>query len=378
MGPLQELKVVEIAGLGPAPFCAMLLADMGADVLRIERKESRATTARADKPEVLNRGRPAIAMDLKSPQAVEAVLDLCGRADALIEGFRPGVMERLGLGPQPCMQRNPKLVYGRMTGYGQSGPLAAAAGHDINYLAHSGMLHMFARAGQLPVPPVNLVADMGGGGMLLAFGIVCALLETKHSGAGQVVDAAMVEGAALLGAGLYTQMAEGTWDATKAGVNIADTGAHFYEVYETRDGKCVAIGAVEPQFYARLVGCLGLNAADLPPQMERASWPAMKDRFAAVFRTKTRNEWQAIFANADACFAPVFTPIEAAAQAHMQARGSFTSFAEVMQPAPAPRLSRTPGAIRNQGGRADAGIVLPDWGLTRPRVDELRAAGAIG
>lgn len=376
MGPLQGLKVVEIAGLGPAPFCAMLLADMGADVLRIERKDT-AKASRVGKSDVLNRGRPALAMDLKNPQAVTAVLDLCAGADVFVEGFRPGVMERLGLGPQPCMQRNPRLVYGRMTGYGQTGPLAHAAGHDINYLAYSGMLHMFARAGQLPVPPVNLVADMGGGGMMLAFGIVCAVLEAKRSRSGQVVDAAMTEGAALLGAGLYTQMAEGTWDATNAGVNIADTGAHFYEVYETRDGKAVAVGAIEQAFYARLLKCLGLQADDLPPQMDRASWPEMKRRFATTFRTKTRSEWVAVFADVDACFAPVLTPIEAAENAHTKARGSFTTLAGVMQPVPAPRLSRTPGAIRGEGGRVDADVVLPMWGLTHERLSGLRAAGAI-
>lgn len=376
MGPLQGLKVVELAGLGPAPFCAMLLADMGAEVIRIGRQGT--VTSSAERREVLNRGRPALGLDLKQPAAVETVLELCASADVLIEGFRPGVMERLGLGPESCLQRNPRLVYGRMTGYGQSGPLATAAGHDINYLAHSGMLHMFGRAGELPVPPVNLVADMGGGGLLLAFGILCAVLEAKRSGRGQVVDAAMVEGSSLLGAALYTQMADRTWDAERAGVNIADTGAHFYEVYGTLDDKAVAVGAIEPQFYARLLEGMGLDARELPPQMDRTSWPSMKQRFAAVFRTRTRDEWVARFAGVDACVSAVLTPIEATRQEHAEARGSFVTRLGVTQPAPAPRLSRTPGAIRAESESSDPATMLTAWGLMPSQLDQLRALGALG
>ncbi|HKZ72995.1 MAG TPA: CaiB/BaiF CoA-transferase family protein [Steroidobacteraceae bacterium] len=380
MGPLAGLKVVELAGIGPGPFCAMLLADMGAEVLRIDRKDGGGRPIKLDhSKDVLNRGRLSVAMDLKNPAAVATVLDLCAGADALIEGFRPGVMERMGLGPAECLKRNPKLVYGRMTGWGQDGPLATTAGHDINYIAISGVLHMFGRAGERPVPPANLVGDMGGGGLLLAFGIVCAVLEARRSGWGQVVDAAMVEGASLLASSIHGLAAMGYWDPARWGVNLTDTGAHFYEVYETKDGRHVAVGAIESQFYALLLKGLGLESADLPPQMDPKSWPAMKRRFADIFRTKTRAEWEQVFAGTDACVSPVLSPTEATANDHMRARGAFTQSGAVTQPAPAPRFSRTPGEIGRPpplpGEHTTA--ALAHWGLSAARIQELREAGAI-
>jgi alpha-methylacyl-CoA racemase len=381
-GPLKGLRVVEIAGIGPGPFAAMLLADLGADVLRIERKEGVAIMRQMGfdpARDASNRSRRAIAVDLKDPAAVALVLDLIDGADVLIEGFRPGVMERLGLGPDVCLARNRRLVYGRMTGWGQTGPLSRAAGHDINYIALSGMLHTFARAGQPPVPPGNTVGDMGGGGLLLAFGIVCAVHEVKSSGLGQVVDAAMFEGAAALGTSAFVSMAMGLYDASRPGTNLSDTGAHFYDVYETRDGKHVAVGAIEPQFYAELLRGLGLDGSALPGQMDRASWPAMKQRFAEIFRNKTRAEWDEVFAGKDACVSPVLTPAEAAGHLHARERGSFCSPGGVLQPSPVPRFSRTPGSIASApamaGPRSDA--VLESWGIATARIGQLRAAGAL-
>lgn len=380
MGPLAGLKVVELAGIGPGPFCAMLLADMGAEVLRIDRKDGGGRPIKLDhSKDVLNRGRLSVAMDLKNAAAVATVLDLCAGADALIEGFRPGVMERMGLGPKECLAHNPKLVYGRMTGWGQDGPLATTAGHDINYIAIAGVLHTFGRAGERPVPPTNLVGDMGGGGLLLAFGIVCAVLEARRSGRGQVVDAAMVEGASLLASSIYGLAAMGFWDPARRGVNLTDTGAHFYEVYETKDGRHVAVGAIESQFYALLLKGLGLEGADLPPQMNAQSWPEMKRRFADIFRTRTRAEWEQIFAGTDACVSPVLSPTEAMANDHMHARGAFTQSGGVAQPAPAPRFSRTPGEIRRPpplpGEHTTAALAA--WGVDAARIRELREAGAI-
>jgi alpha-methylacyl-CoA racemase len=380
MGPLSGLKVVELAGIGPGPFCAMLLADMGADVLRIDRKDGGGRPIKLDhSKDVLNRGRLSVAMDLKNPAAVAAVLDLCARADALIEGFRPGVMERMGLGPTECLNRNPKLVYGRMTGWGQDGPLAATAGHDINYIAIAGALHTFGRAGERPVPPVNLVGDMGGGGLLLAFGIVCALLEARCSGQGQIVDAAMVEGASLLATSIYGLTAMGHWNPAQWGVNITDTGAHFYEVYETKDGKHVAVGAIESQFYALLLKGMGLDGVELPPQMDAASWPAMKCRFAEIFRTRTRAEWETVFTGTDACVSPVLSPTEAMTNDHMKARGAFTHSGAVPQPAPAPRFSRTPGGIRRPPPLPGEHTTeaLAAWGLDDARIRNLSEARAI-
>jgi len=381
-GPLKGVRVVEIAGIGPGPYAAMLLADLGADVLRIERKEGVAIMKQMGfdpTRDVSNRSRHAIALDLKQPAAVGLVLDLVERADALTEGFRPGVVERLGLGPEACLARNPRLVYGRMTGWGQTGPLSRAAGHDINYIALSGMLSTFVRAGELPVPPGNTVGDMGGGGLLLAFGLVCAILEARTSGAGQVIDAAMFEGAASLGTSLFVTLAMGLYDPSRPGGNLSDTGAHFYEVYATADGRHVAVGAIEPQFYAELLRGLGLEAASLPPQMERRSWPQMKQRLAAIFRSKTRAEWEAIFEGKDACVSPVLSPAEAAQHPHARARGSFLEPGGVLQAAPVPRFSRTPGAIAAPPAvaGADGDAALSAWGIKADRVSALRAAGAL-
>src|ERR1043165_8519435 len=292
MGPLKGIKVVELAGIGPGPFCSMMLSDMGATVIRVDRMVDGGLGIAAPDPkfDILNRGRQSIAVDLKKPEGIEVVLKLVEQADALVEGFRPGVMERLGLGPDVCLKRNLKLVYGRMTGWGQDGPLALAAGHDINYIALTGALHSIGRRGEAPVPPLNLVGDFGGGGMLLAFGMVCGLLEAQRSGQGQVIDAAMVDGAALLLGGIYGLHAIGYWKDER-GVNLLDTGAACYDVYETKDGRYVSIGSLEPQFYALLLQKLGLDAAELPPQHDRATWPAMKQRFEAIFKTKTRDEW---------------------------------------------------------------------------------------
>jgi alpha-methylacyl-CoA racemase len=377
MGPLAGLRVIELAGIGPGPFAAMMLADMGADVLRIDRIPSRPSS-RASR-DVLNRSRPSVGVNLKQPAGVALVLDLIAGADALIEGFRPGVMERLGLGPEPCLARNSKLVYGRMTGFGQDGPLAHAAGHDINYIALSGALHAIGRRGDAPVPPLNLVGDFGGGGMLLAYGIVCALLEAQRSGRGQVIDAAMVDGASLLMAMFFGFRAIGFHDEQR-GTNTLDTGAHFYETYETADGKHVAIGAIEPQFYAELLQRIGLAGEQLPNQLDRARWPELKQKLAAVFKQKTRAEWCEILEGSDACFAPVLSMSEALEHPHMRARGTFTEVGGLAQPSPAPRFSRStldaPRPPSNPGADTEAGLTR--WGVTAERIAELRAAGAIG
>ena len=381
MGPLEGLKVIELAGIGPGPFCAMLLADMGANVLRIDRKGGGGTPIMLDPAkDVLNRGRQSVAMDLKHPEAIATVLDLCVSADVLIEGFRPGVMERMGLSPSECLARNPKLVYGRMTGWGQDGPLAKTAGHDINYIAISGALGTFGRAGERPAPPGNLVGDMGGGGLLLAFGILSAVFEAGRSGKGQVVDAAMVEGAALLNSSVYSLAAMGLWNWDRRGTNLADTGAHFYEVYETQDGKYVAVGAIESQFYTLLLKGLGLEGTELPHQMDRKSWPAMKQRFTDVFRQKTRSEWEQIFADTDACVSPVLSPAEASEHAHMKARRAFITQVGEIQAAPAPRFSRTPGHVSQPPPLPGAHTTqaLEAWGCSAERITELRNSGAIG
>lgn len=378
-GPLEGVRVVELAGIGPGPYTAMMLADAGADVLRIDR----ATGSRRDPDapahwDLLNRGRRSVAVDLKAPDGVGLVLDLVGGADALVEGWRPGVAERLGLGPDACWERNPRLVYGRMTGWGQEGPLASTAGHDIDYIAVAGALWPIGRAGERPVPPLNLVGDFGGGGMLLAFGIAAALVEAARSGRGQVVDAAMVDGAASLMTMTYAFHQFGLW-SERRGSNVLDTGAHYYEVYETADGKWFAVGAIEPKFYAALLDGLGLDADELPDQQDREQWPAMKERFAAIFRTKTRDEWTAVFDGTDACAAPVLSPLEAPHHPHIRARGTFVEVAGVVQPAPAPRFSRTPGEIRCPppvAGR-DTDGALEDWGIPAERIDALREARAI-
>jgi alpha-methylacyl-CoA racemase len=369
--------VIEIVGLGPGPFAAMMLADMGADVLRIDRIPARPP--RGGSRDVLARSRPSAGVDLKHRDGATTVLELCERADALIEGFRPGVMERLGLGPDACFARNPKLVYGRMTGWGQDGPLAQAAGHDINYIALSGALHAIGRAGEKPVPPINLVGDFGGGGMLLAFGIACALLEAQRSGKGQVVDAAMVDGSALLMAMFFGFRASGL-HSEERGTNLLDGGAHFYDTYETKDGRHVAVGALEPQFYAELLGKLGIEQSSLPPQMERAHWPALKQKLAETFKQKTRAEWCALLEGSDACFAPVLSIGEAAAHPHVRARGTLVEVGGLLQPAPAPRFSRTqpaPPAAPSHAGQ-DTDAALRAWGISAERIAALRASRAIG
>jgi len=377
MGPLSELRIVEFEAIGPGPFCGMMLADMGADVLLIDRPEDpRLGLGRDRWFDVMMRGRRSATLDLKSEGGVAAALALANKADAIIEGFRPGVMERLGLGPEVLLARNPRLVYGRMTGWGQEGPLSARAGHDINYIALTGVLNAIGRAGGAPVPPLNLVGDFGGGGMLLAFGIACALVEAQRSGKGQVVDAAMVDGASLLATMFSGMMAAGRWHETR-GDNLLDTGAPWYEVYETADGKYVAIGAIEPKFYEELLLRLGVQGEKLPAQHDRKGWPALRERFAEKFRERTRDEWCRAFDGSDACFSPVLSFTEARAHPHNAARGTFTRSGKVDQPAPAPRFSRTPGAIRRAPPeRGEGGAqALMDWGFSAEEISSLKMQG---
>ncbi|HTO53005.1 MAG TPA: CaiB/BaiF CoA-transferase family protein [Myxococcota bacterium] len=369
MGPLSGLRIVEIAGIGPGPYCAMVLSDMGAEVLRVERP---AKTPPGDaRFDLLSRGRRCITLDLKKPAGVAAVLRLVERADALLEGFRPGVMERLGLGPDVCLARNPRLVYGRMTGFGQSGPLAQAAGHDINYIALAGALDPIGRRGAPPTPPLNLVGDFGGGGLLLAFGVTCALLERQRSGKGQVVDAAMVDGAAALMTVFHGAQQAGWWQEQR-GTNMLDSGSHFYDTYETSDGKFVAIGAIEPQFYAELLKRVGLDADALPAQLDRTRWPEAKESLARLFKTKTRDEWCAVLEGTDACFAPVLSMSEARRHPHNLARQAFVEVAGVAQPRPAPRFSRTDSGVQRPPARVGEHTeeALRDWGFS---ADEIRS-----
>jgi alpha-methylacyl-CoA racemase len=382
MGPLDGITVVEIAGIGPGPYGAMLLADLGADVIRIDRSSAVNAMGVADPAtppaDLLARGRRSVGVDLKHPEGVAAVLDLIAEADVLVEGFRPGVMERLGLGPDVCLERNPRLVYARMTGWGQDGPYAAAAGHDINYIALAGALEPLGRAGEQPTPPLNLVGDFGGGGMLMAFGVCAALVEVSRSGQGQVIDAAMVDGAASLMSMTWSFKHMGIWNDER-GTNMLDTGAHFYDTYETADGKYVSIGSIEPQFYAELLRLTGLEGEELPRQMDKSAWPALKVRLAEVFRTKTRDEWCELMEHTDVCFAPVLTMDEAPVHPHLAERGTFTEVAGLVQPAPAPRFSRTPGAVARPPAHAGQHTdeVLAEQGLSAERIAELRAAGAI-
>jgi alpha-methylacyl-CoA racemase len=379
MGPLKGIRIVEIAGVGPGPFCAMMLADMGAEVIRVDRIEPiELGVNKAPRYELLNRGRRSVAIDLKRPDGVDAVRRLVRRADGLIEGFRPGVMERLGLGPEPCLAANPRLVYGRVTGWGQDGPLASAAGHDINYIALAGALGAIGRAGEKPVPPLNLVGDFGGGGMLLAFGMVCALLETARSGKGQVVDAAMIDGAALLMMMIVGLRAGGLW-SDRRGENVLDGGAPWYDAYETADGGYVTIGAIEGRFYAQLLDRLGLAGEVLPTQHDRAGWPLLRERFAAVFRTRTRDEWCARLEGSDVCFAPVLMIGEAPQHPHHRARGAFVEIDGIVQPGPAPRFSRTAPDVPTGAPApgADTDAVLRDWGFAQAEIARLRETGAI-
>jgi len=378
MGPLQGYRVIEIAGIGPGPFCAMLLADMGADVVRVDRLDDRDPLGRDPRTQVMHRNRRSVAADLKRPEAVSAVLRLCGSADALIEGFRPGVMERLGLGPEACLGIRPQLVYGRMTGWGQDGPLAARAGHDINYTALSGVLGLLGRPDERPAPPLNIAADMGGGGLLLAFGLVCALLEARRSGRGQVVDASMVEGAALMASTVHELRAGGWWEGAR-GCNLLDGGAPFYDVYETRDGGFMAVGAIEPQFYAALLDGLQLDPATLPPQMDRARWPQLRAQLAAAFAARTRAEWSEIFEGRDACVTPVLSLPEAALHPHNTERDVYTRREGALQAAPAPRFSRTPPVLTRPppmpGEHTDE--VLAEFGFTPEEIETLRRSGAV-
>jgi alpha-methylacyl-CoA racemase len=377
VGPLEGIRIIEVAGIGPGPFCAMMLSDMGAEVLRIDRAE-RVTGSKGPSIDFLARGRRSVGVNLKSPAGVALMLDLVERADALLEGFRPGVMERLGLGPDVCLARNPRLVYGRMTGWGQEGPLAQAAGHDINYIALAGALEPIGRPGAAPVPPLNLVGDFGGGAMMLAFGMVCALVERQRSGKGQVVDAAMVDGAAVLMTMFHSFRHSGMWDERR-GSNLLDTGAHFYDAYECKDAKYVSIGSIEPQFYKELLERAGLAGESLPHQMDRSRWPELKERLAALFKTKTRAEWCALMEGTDVCFAPVLSMQEATEHPHNVARGTFVEVAGLSQPGPAPRFSRSKPAV--QGPPVQAGQhtdeALRDWGVAEGRVRQLHADGAI-
>jgi len=378
-GPLSGVKVLELAGVGPGPFCGMMLADMGADVLRVDRSQASDLGLPVDpKYDIISRGRRSIALDLKQPESIQTVLDLAAKADVLIEGFRPGVTERLGLGPDACFARNPRLIYGRITGWGQDGPLAHAAGHDLNYIALTGALHAIGCEGDAPVPPLNLVGDFGGGGMYLAFGIACALYEARASGKGQVIDAAMTEGAASLMGMFYGHLAAGKWE-DRRGVNAIDGGAPWYGVYETADAKHVAIGSIEGRFFAELLKRLGLDPRALPGQHDRKRWPELRAAFATVFKGKTRDDWCREMEGSDVCFAPVLSLIEAPKHPHNQARGAFVEVDGVTQPAPAPRYSRTPGAIpRGVPQRGEGGAkALAEWGFSMSEIEHFRARGAL-
>ncbi|WP_430438007.1 CaiB/BaiF CoA transferase family protein [Oceanibaculum nanhaiense] len=379
-GPLAGLRIVEFAGIGPAPFCAMLLADMGAEVVRLDRLEpSGLGIPKPARFELMNRGRRSVAIDLKQPEGVACALDLIARADALIEGFRPGTMERLGLGPDVCLARNSKLVYGRLTGWGQDGPLAHSAGHDMNYIALAGMLAGIGREGAPPTPPLNLVGDFGGGGMLLAFGLVCALLEAQRSGKGQVVDAAMVDGAALLGTMFFGLRAAGI-HREERGRNLLDSGAPHYEVYECADGKYVAVAPIEAKFRRELLQRIGFDPAAFPDVEDSANWPAAKQLLAVRFREKSRADWCALLEGTDSCFAPVLDLDEAPEHPHNQARDAFPIIGGIAQPAPAPRFSRTAPALPAApvAAGADSRAVLEGWGLDAARIETLFACGAVG
>ena len=380
-GPLHGLRIVEFAGIGPGPFCGMMLADHGAEVIRIDRASgTRGGSQPITTKDVLARGRKSIALNLKDEAGVALARRICATADGLVEGFRPGVMERLGLGPDVLLSDNPKLVYGRMTGWGQTGPYAPYAGHDINYIALAGALAHFGRAGGKPTPPINMVGDFGGGGMMLAFGMVSALLNVARGGDGQVIDAAMTDGTAVLMGMLHGMKNMGVW-SEELGANMLDTGAHFYDTYETADGRFVSIGSIEPQFYAELRQLVGLEEeAAFDAQHDRAQWDALKERLAEVFLTKTRAEWDALLEHTDVCYAPVLTMSEAAAHPHNVARGTFVSVAGDTQPAPAPRYSGTPtGApapAPMPGAQTDE--VLASLELSADEIAALRESGALG
>ena len=379
MGPLAGIKVVELAGIGPGPMCAMLLADMGATVLRIDRPGgSDLGLERPLRYDLLLRGRRAVAVDLKSADGKALALRLVGEADALIEGFRPGVTERLGLGPEDCLAVNPRLVYGRVTGWGQEGPLAQAAGHDINYIALAGALHAFGHRGQKPTPPLNLLGDFAGGALYLAFGLVCGILEARRSGRGQVVDAAMVDGTASLMTAFHGAVAAGL-STHERGANHLDGGAHFYNAYECADGRWISVAPIEGKFYAELLRRLDIDPATLPPQMEREGWPEAQARLAALFMTRTRDQWCASLEGTDACFAPVLTTDEAPQHPHNIARRTYVEIDGIVQPAPAPRFSRTAPDLPippQPNGPDEAETALAAW-LPSAEIAALRAAGTL-
>jgi alpha-methylacyl-CoA racemase len=377
-GPLAGIRIIEIAGIGPGPFCGMMLADHGAEVIRVDRPGGQALVGDPAN-DLLNRSRLSVDIDLKRPEGIAAVRRLVASADGLIEGFRPGVMERLGLGPDVLLANNPRLVYGRMTGWGQDGPYAQAAGHDLNYIALSGVLDACGRAGDKPTPPMNLLGDFGGGGMMLAFGMVAALLSARSTGTGQVVDCAMTDGSAVLATMIWSLRAGGRWNDAR-GTNFLDTGAHFYDCYETADGKFISIAPVEPQFYADLIARLGLaEDSDFHVQNDPRRWPALKDKLDALFRTRTRDEWCAALEHTDACFAPVLSMAEAPSHPHNQARGTFIEVDGITQPAPAPRYSGTPTALPVPLSQ-DATRLAAIWeasGYTPAELQDLREAGVI-
>jgi len=382
MGPLAGIRIVELGGIGPGPFASMLFSEMGAEVLRIGRRQrdDKGIKGFDKRHQLLNRGRRSVSVDLKNRRAVDAVRKLIAKADAVIEGFRPGVVERLGLGPEECLRLNPKLVYGRITGWGQDGPLAAEPGHDINYIALTGALHAIGRKDGPPVPPLNLVGDFGGGALYLAFGMVCAIVEARSSGKGQVVDAAMVDGVSSLMTLMYGMHAAGLWTDDR-GSNRLDSGTPWYDVYETSDGKWISVGCNEPQFYEALLDRLGVERSALPADRhDRTGWPAIRACFTQKFREKTRDEWCEIMKGSEVCFAPVLSMAEAPRHPHMKARGTFIELDGVLQPAPAPRFSRTKPEIRHSAGSTEqqADDVLRDWGLGAAEVADLRADGAIG
>ena len=378
-GPLSGVKVLEVAGIGPGPFCGMMLADMGAELIRIDRAD-RVRGGDPSKPpaDVLARGRRSIGIDLKQAEGVDVVLRMVEQADVIIEGFRPGVMERLGLGPDVCLARNPKLVYGRMTGWGQEGPMAQAAGHDINYIALAGALEPIGRKGEKPTPPLNLVGDFGGGGMLLAFGIAAALVERASSGKGQVVDAAMVDGAATLMGMFHSMAAMGVWSEER-GTKPLDTGAQFYDTFETSDGKYISLGSIEPQCYAELIEKLELTNEELPAQMDKSGWPVLKERFEGIFKTKTRDEWCELMEGSDVCFAPVLAMSEAADHPHIKHRKTFVEANGMVQPAPSPRFSRSVPELdlppAHAGQHTDD--VLESFGFVAAEISALRDAKSV-
>ncbi len=377
MGPLKGLKILEVGGIGPGPFCAQMLADLGAQVIRVDRNGN-AYGAKDPKYIVWHRSRKSINVDLKKPAGIETILRIIEQSDALIEGFRPGTMEKLGLGPEICLNRNPKLIYGRMTGWGQDGPLSQAAGHDINYIAITGALHAIGQKEETPPPPLNVLGDLGGGGMMLALGIMCALYETQKSGKGQVIDANVVDGTTALMGFFYTMTAGGMYQ-DKRGSNILDGAAHFYNTYETLDGKYIAVGSIEPQFYELLLKHAGIDDPEFKDQMDQSKWPGLKEKLTEIFKTKTRDQWCQIMEGTDACFSPVLSLEEAQKHPHNIARKTFVEVDGVVQPAPAPRFSRTNPEIQSPPPipGQDTDKVLADFGFNIDEIETLKKRNVI-